>query len=102
MRDEVANQASSLSKGMIDPIHRASREKTWDECGIEEKVERLRRAMRDQKHMVDAAWRTANEAHNLAHGHQHNNVTGEVLKSAGGHGGMAGAEAMGRSFDPLA
>ncbi len=102
MRDEANTQAvaGNLAKGLIDPINRPSREKTWDECGIEEKVERLRRAMRDQKHMVDASWRTASAANDLARQHQHNPSTGAVLAEVNRHGG--GAEAMGRSFDPLA
>ena len=101
MRDEANTKAGSplINKSLGDTIQRASREKTWDECGIEEKVERLHRAMRDQKHMVEVAYRTASTASDLAHGHQHNPATGEVLKPANDRRG--GAEVMGRSFDPL-
>ena len=102
MRDEVANQAGPIGEtaGRLGGFESAKREKTWDECGIEEKVERLRRVMRDQQHMIRAGWNTAHAANELARQHQHNSVTGEVL-AAVNRGNMAG-ESIGRSFDPLA
>lgn len=98
MRDEenTAQSAGSL----LGKIPMPSREKTWDECGIEDKVERLRRAMRNQKHLVEGAFQTAHGAHLVAHTHQHNAVTGEVLAPVNKHHG--GAESAGRIFDPLA
>lgn len=99
MRDE-AKTPDPAAGNLSGKIPMPSREKTWDECGIEDKVERLRRVMREQKHMLDAAWRTASAASDLARQHQHNPSTGAVLSEVNRHGG--GAEAMGRSFDPLA
>jgi hypothetical protein len=87
---------------LSDKFISTKREKTWDECGIEEKVERVRRAMRDQRYMVDSTFRLVSAASETVHAHQHNNVTGEVLKPANRYDGLAGPEGSARSFDPLA
>lgn len=99
MRDEVKHPEGPVSSLLVGS-KTASREKSWDECGIEEKVERLRRVMQQQQHMVRSAWNTASAAQELARQHQHNNMTGEVLSAVNRHG--SAGEAMGRSFDPLA
>lgn len=101
MRDEYTNQNQAGSAlGRIDKtaIVDAKREKTWDECGIEEKVERIRRELLGVRDMGHSAYRNANEARELAARHQHS-ASGEVLRSAERSGGMVGAE--GRGFDPL-
>ena len=101
MRDDVAStKAAGPVLGPLSSPGREMREKTWDECGIEEKVERLRRVLQQQQHMVRAAWNTASAAENLARQHQHNSMTGAVLSEVN-RNNIAG-EAMGRSFDPLA
>jgi hypothetical protein len=78
----------------------AKREKTWDECGIEEKVERIRHQLRQLRDMSQYVARTASEAKEIAVSHQHNHATGEVLRPVQRHGGAeAGSDS--RSFDPL-
>ena len=47
------------------------REKTWDECGIEEKVERLRRVLRDLGMVAQRAERVAGMANERAIHHRH-------------------------------
>lgn len=89
MSDEVLNQKTMQTMGM------ASREKTWDECGIEEKVERLRRELRSQGFGLQRAQR---DAANFRE-HEHN-VHGEiVIPLRSKHGGADSEE---RSRDPLA
>ena len=107
--DEYKNEANTTASNLSDmrgadravtPMAgRASREKTWDECPIEEKLERLRRELRDQRETFQYVARTATQAQSTAERHQHNQNTGEVLTSPRqGSGGMMGD---GRGFDPL-
>lgn len=77
----------------------AKREKTWAECGIEEKVERIREELQQQRRIGRAALNQANVAHELAHYHQHA-ADGEVLQRARQRGLMAGEE-VGQRHDPL-
>lgn len=77
----------------------AQREKTWDECGIEEKVERIRQQLRMFRDAVQYTARTASEAKELAVSHQHNQATGAVLQEVRRHGGAV--EGAGSGFDPL-
>lgn len=77
----------------------AKREKTWDECGIEEKVERIRQQLRMFRDAVQYTARTASEARDIAVNHQHNHATGEVLQGVRRHGGAM--EGSGSGFDPL-
>lgn len=92
MRDEYANQAGN-ALGRID--------KTWDECGIEEKVERIRQQLRAHRDVTEYAARSASQALDLSRNHQHG-ATGEVLKPVNGHGGGSQTGLVGGSgFDPL-
>lgn len=76
----------------------AKRDKTWDECGIEEKVERLRMMLMRTRESAQYAAKNASAANDLAERHQHNHATGEVLRPVQRHGGaMEG----GSSYDPL-
>ena len=79
-------------------VKMASREKTWDECGIEQKVERLRTALQQTRDLAKAGAETASNAMEIASGHQHG-ANGEALvcprirsDNPFGH----------RRFDPLA
>lgn len=101
MDEQAATE--SLSRGrnpnkLADMGATAAREKTWDECGIEEKVERLRISLIRARETAQYATRNAVEARDLAERHQHNPTTGEVLRSAQRHGGV---ESAGSSYDPL-
>ena len=78
----------------------AKREKTWDECSQEEKVERLRKELRQIRDLSNHAYRHANDARNLAGSHHHSSTTGEVLQPVNRHGGMA-SEVSARRYDPL-
>lgn len=78
---------------------RAERAKHWDECGIEEKVERIRRELLNQRDVARHALRQANEAHSTAHEHQHGSH-GEVLKPVNRGYGLQ-AEGCASGFDPL-
>jgi hypothetical protein len=101
VRDEQANTAGvdrAIAK-MPEGLMNASREKTWDECGIEQKVERVRSQLLMYRDLLQYASRTAGEAKELAGRHEHNAV-GEVLQPVQRHGGGQ-AEVGGRGFDPL-
>lgn len=76
----------------------AKRERLWEECGIEEKVERLRMALMRARETAQYAAKNASAANELAERHQHNPATGEVLRPAQRHGG---AESSGSGYDPL-
>ncbi len=99
MREETANKAGDTLGMIPKPPMMASRERTWDECGIEEKVERVRSQIMMYRDMLQYASRTASEAKDLAGRHEHN-ATGEVLQPVQRQGGGY-AESIGRSFDPL-
>lgn len=72
---------------------RAVRHKTWDECGIEEKVDRLRRELLAQRYQVRAAL----EATEGLREHEHS-ATGIMVPLHRRHGqGMVAGER-----DPLA
>lgn len=67
----------------------AKREKTWDECGIEERLERLRQQQRGTVRIQQDVIRNLRERVDMLERHQHNSL-GEVLVSvhAGRHGSM--------------
>lgn len=48
-----------------------AREKRWDECGIEEKVERLRRVLRVTSHTAEQAAKLAHKSAEIASLHEH-------------------------------
>lgn len=74
----------------------AKREKTWDESGIEEKVERLRRHEQETRRWLQALQEQMQHVPEHQHG-QH----GEILvRQHGGYGMVAGGQAQ-RRFDPL-
>lgn len=66
-------QASTLGLGQIGTPS-LGRDKTWDESGIEEKVERLRRAVRDLRWGIQDARRRARQFED----HQHS-ALGDVV-----------------------
>ena len=59
-------------------VKMASREKTRDECGIEQKVEQLLTALQQAQDLAKAGAETASNAMEMAAGHQHG-ARGEVL-----------------------
>lgn len=80
---EVSAQAAQLG-GFRDAgcdTVMAPREKRFGECGLEEKIERLRNVLQATDQRTDAALRIAQEAHELAHEHSHDPM-GRVLRLA--------------------
>jgi hypothetical protein len=65
--------------------------KKWDECPLEEKIERLRYEQMNSRSMMNAAYQLASRCWRLLHGHRHDAVTGELLQKVQEHG--SGAEA---------
>ena len=112
MRDEYDNP-NKVASTLTDPRPRppmateqaesdyrakASRSKTWDECSIEEKLERLRNEQRQSREALQYVAKTAVETQTVAERHQHN-ANGEVLVTPrSGHSGMVGGSS---NFDPL-
>lgn len=99
MDKERANYANAGQAGGVDTmaLTKAYREKTWDECGIEEKVERLRGVLQDTR-----SWnRSLAEQQRHVQPHQHGQH-GEILIAQGGYG-LVGAQIGGghRPYDPL-
>lgn len=80
----------------------AAREKRWDECGLEEKVERLRRQLMQQRNVAEAAYRTADEAKRVASEHQHGQYGSVMVPVYGGANLSRGGQLGGSSIDPLA
>lgn len=54
----------------------AAQEKSWSECGLEEKVERLRHALLSLAGQADVAGRLATEAHEIVMLHDHHPLKG--------------------------
>lgn len=79
---------------------RPQRTRLWHECGLEEKVDRLRGELMQSREAALYAAGTANRAESLSRRHQHS-VHGEVLISADERSN-SGIAAGRRSFDPLA
>ncbi len=96
--EKNANQAGASALALSRQCTQQS--KPWDQCGIEEKVERLRNELVDMRRMGFYTRDNARRALDLATRHQHNAATGEVLSSAIEQ--RHGAElAEGRGYDPL-
>lgn len=91
--------AKEAMRAEIEAKHRASL--PWAECPLEEKIERIRREMQEQRHYMQYGMRQAVEAHQVALHHEHSG-RGEVLVPASSkiHGG--GAQGSIRAHDPLA
>lgn len=70
--ERAAKQASQAGAAMGGQCEAAQvREKRWDECGLEEKVERLRMVLRSVHHDTEAAGKVAHKAYEIAHLHEH-------------------------------
>ncbi|TAK84320.1 MAG: hypothetical protein EPO20_14620 [Betaproteobacteria bacterium] len=69
----MEGRAEQAAKRVLDAgcETRAQREKRWDECGIEEKVERLRVVLRAVGERSLQAQRVAVEAVDVARRHEH-------------------------------
>lgn len=78
----------------------AQRERTWDECGLEEKVERLRLEAQDRRSFIDAGYALARKAWQLVRSHQHAN-DGRVLVDAEASSENASGMLAGRGHDRL-
>jgi hypothetical protein len=59
----------------------AKREMRWDECGFEQKVERIRGALLEMEGVIEATHRRANEALAVAKVHGHDPM-GNVMTPA--------------------
>jgi Holliday junction resolvasome RuvABC DNA-binding subunit len=89
------------AKAMIADVEQKQweiRRKPWAECSIEEKIEKLRMAERENQRSLGYVAQTARRALNLAEEHQHSH-SGEVLKPARDRN--SGADCA-NSIDPLA
>lgn len=86
---------------MGDCAKEAPREPRWHECGLEEKVERIRRELLSLREATRWHGMRIGEAHDLAHDHSHDPL-GRVLRPAHGGGSNRLIAGEGRSFDPLA
>jgi hypothetical protein len=65
----------------------AARELYWEECGIEQKVERIRDAMLRMEHLLEVVAKRSNEALKTAKAHSHDNGTVMVPAQAPWVGG---------------
>lgn len=99
---ERAEKESPLAGNGCDTIAKSARLKTWGECGIEEKVERLRHELRDARNTASYAARNAGEAQRIASTHIHGEL-GQVAIPAESRGGQMGlqGDTEGRGYDPL-
>ena len=88
MSDEAAKENTM---GLIS----REREKKWDECGIEEKVERLRRELLNQRWQVRQGYQNAEALQEHAH-----SATGEIVVPL--HRKRGQGESAGTPRDPLA
>lgn len=70
-RERAAKTATEASMHQEDGCGNAAREKRWDECGLEEKVERLRMVLRTAHHDTEVAGKVAQKAYEIAHFHEH-------------------------------
>lgn len=77
--DAKANMAGSGVQ--VGTLGMAARERTWDECGIEEKVERMREALLRLEGVIGQASKRAGEALTVAKVHEHG-LRGDVLTPA--------------------
>lgn len=69
------------------------RQKTWEECGIEEKVERLRRVMQDLGLVAQRAERVAGSAQERVIHHRHDAIGLPMMPLDNSrYGGEAGGE----------
>lgn len=76
--------------------------RAWRDCPLEEKIERLRNELRQQRHVVEYAASTATQAHDLSRGHSHD-IAGRVTVLADDRTNRLTAGTAGRSsYDPLA
>lgn len=98
--ERAAKQATEAAQMQAGCNGTAAREKRWDECGIEEKVERLRTELQDRRPFADAAFNLARKAWRTVTRHQHQAIDGRVLVDVEDRGGDEGLLA-GRSFDRL-
>lgn len=79
MENKVAEKLADMNAG--SECAQAVREKRFGECGLEEKVERLRNVLSANEHRLDSISQLAVEAHELAHEHQHDSA-GRVMRAA--------------------
>lgn len=84
------NQASDVAKTVATGLgafdeRAAKREKTWEECSADERIDRLRQELLMQREMNEYTARTASNADQLSRNHQHSH-TGEVLRPANSGG----------------
>jgi hypothetical protein len=75
----VMNNPAGFSTGELAGPLRIRR---WDECSIEERIERVREALLELESAVNYAGRTATKASNILSQHQHGGH-GEILVPAG-------------------
>lgn len=73
VRDEAAMKAAEALHALL--------RKPWNECTVDERLEKLRYTLRDVQRSLSYIARSANQAHELAEQHQHA-ANGDVMKPA--------------------
>jgi hypothetical protein len=94
---DIANKLSAMDSpnklSAVDSPNQIDFQHKWDDCGLEEKIERLRRALRDYRwsyaHMMKRTQQFENHKHDLS---------GEIVVSLHTRGGEGEAS----MFDVLA
>src|SRR4051812_29684782 len=81
---EQAQGKVMRAEGGADCAKSAGRDKHWNELGLEEKVERLRVALRLVNAKASQASATAGEAYSVAHRHEHGGQGKTVMPVEGG------------------
>ena len=79
---ESTGMSEALGVG-DNTLQQAVREKKWDECGADEKVERLRQHLRGLEHQVEVMAAAVDSTASKFMEHKH--VDGEVMISARRH-----------------
>lgn len=97
-RERAEKTAAAQMQAGCDGM--AAREKTWDELGLEGKVERMRNVLRAHEHRLQDTGQLVIEAHELAHDHSHDPL-GRVVKLAKDAANKIRGIAGGRRFSPL-
>jgi hypothetical protein len=95
-------EATLGAQGQSDGLQKlnatkAYREKTWSDCSIEERIERLRQHEQETRAWIEMVSRQQQ----VVPRHQHG-THGEILIEQHGNGGMMAGGQAGLRFDPLA
>lgn len=88
------NTAKNAIAGMEGAYIQKQAHKKWDDCPIEEKIERLRNEQLEARWTLRRAYDLGRKAWRVVCNHQHNAATGKVLQTIDEHGLDKDGEAM--------